>query len=180
MSADPLGRRRDDDVGAVVDGSRDIAGSAESVIDDQRDAGIVSDPGQGLEVGDVEAGVANGFDIDGLGLAVDGASEIFRIVAIDELDVDSQPRQGDLELVVGAAVEVAGGDDVVAGLGNRGQRQKLRRLPGTRGDRRHAAFEGREALFEDVGGRIHDAGVDIAELLQREQAGAMLGIVEGV
>jgi hypothetical protein len=41
--------------------------------------------------------------------------------------------------------------------------------PEAGGHRRHPAFERRDALFEDVGGRIHDAGVDVAELLQREQ-----------
>ena len=85
-----------------------------------------------------------------------------------------------LQLVVGAAVEEARGDDVVAGAGDGGERQELRRLAGGDRDRRRAAFERRDALLEDVGGRIHDPGVDVAELLQREEARAVRRIREGV
>ena len=41
-----------------------------------------------------------------------------------------------------------------------------------------AAFERRHALLEDVGGRVHDAGVDVAELLQREQRRGVVGVFE--
>ena len=40
-----------------------------------------------------------------------------RVVGIDELHGDAERRQDVVELGVGAAVEVAGRDDVVAGLG---------------------------------------------------------------
>ena len=42
------------------------------------------------------------------------------------------------------------------------------------------AFERRNALLEHVGRRVHDAGVDVAELLQRKQAGGVVGVVEHV
>ena len=41
-----------------------------------------------------------------------------------------------------------------------------------------AAFQRRHALLEDVGGGVHDAGIDVAELLQREQRGRMVGVLE--
>ena len=41
-----------------------------------------------------------------------------------------------------------------------------------------AVFERGHALLQHVRGRIHDARVDVAELLQREQRGGVLGIVE--
>ena len=43
-----------------------------------------------------------------------------------------------------------------------------------------AAFEGRDALLEHAGGRVHDPGVDVAELLEPEQAGRVRGVVEDV
>ena len=43
-----------------------------------------------------------------------------------------------------------------------------------------AALERREALFEDVVRRVHEPGVDVAELLQREEVRAVLGVVEVV
>ena len=40
------------------------------------------------------------------------------------------------------------------------------------------SFERRHALLEHVRGRVHDARVDVAELLQREQFGGVRGILE--
>ena len=45
-------------------------------------------------------------------------------------------------------------------------------------DRRHPALERRDPLLEHVVGRVHDAGIDVAELLQREQARGVGGVVE--
>ncbi len=84
------------------------------------------------------------------------------------------------ELVVGAAVEVRGGDDVVAGLAESRQRQELRSLAARRGQGRHAPFEGSHSLFEDVGRRVLQAGVDVAEFFKGKEAGAVIGGVEGV
>jgi hypothetical protein len=86
--------------------------------------------GERLEVRHVEARVADGLDVERLGLRRRSPSEVLRIVALDELHADAEPRERHLELVVGAAVEVAGRDDVVAGLGDGGDRQELRRLAG--------------------------------------------------
>lgn len=46
--------------------------------------------------------------------------------------------------------------------------------------RQRAALERRKALFEDVVRRIHETGVDVAELLEREEVRAVLGVVEVV
>src|SRR6185437_2077793 len=42
----------------------------------------------------------------------------------------------------------------------------------------HSAFQRRDSLFQDVGGGIHDAGVDIAELLQPKQRSRVVGILK--
>ena len=56
----------------------------------------------------------------------------------------------------------------------------FRRLTGREGERADSALEGRDALLQHVGGRVHDPGVDIAEFLEPEQAGRMLGAFEHV
>ena len=58
--------------------------------------------------------------------------------------------------------------------------ERLGRLAGGRGQRRRAAFERRHALLKDVGGGVHDAGVDVAELLQREEPAGVVGILEEI
>ena len=54
------------------------------------------------------------------------------------------------------------------------------RLPGRHGQRAGPAFDRGDALLEDVGGRIHQARVDVPEFLQREQIGGVLGALEDV
>ena len=180
MAADPLGGRGDHDVGAVVDRAADVAGGAEGVVDDERDAVVVGDLGERLEVGHVEARVADRLDVERPRARVDRLREVRRVVAVDELHADAEAREGDLELVVGAAVEVARRDDVVAGLQDRREREELRRLAARGGERGDAALERGDALLEDVGRRVHDPGVDVPELLQREEARAVVGVVERV
>jgi RNA-splicing ligase RtcB len=85
-----------------------------------------------------------------------------------------------VEEVVGAAVERGGGDDLVAGAGQGEDGERLGGLAGGRGERGRAAFERGDALLEDVGGGVHDAGVDVAELLEAEEAAGVVGIVEDV
>ena len=46
--------------------------------------------------------------------------------------------------------------------------------------RRDATLERRDALLERIAGRVHDAAVDVAERLQREQAGRVIGVIERV
>ena len=53
-----------------------------------------------------------------------------------------------------------------------------RRLARRQRQRRHAAFHRRDALLQHVVGRVHDAGVDVAQFLQAEQVGGVLGAVE--
>ena len=52
------------------------------------------------------------------------------------------------------------------------------RMAGCDGQRRRAAFERGDALFQHRLGRVHDAGVDVAEGLQAEQRGGVVGVVE--
>lgn len=73
--------------------------------------------GNGLDIRDVVSWVSNALDIDSLGLVVNGGSNVLRVLTVDELGLDAQAREEDFELVVGAAIQVRGGDDVVAGLG---------------------------------------------------------------
>jgi hypothetical protein len=46
------------------------------------------------------------------------------------------------------------------------------------GQRGGAAFKRGDALFEHGLGRVHDAGVDVAEGLEAEQRGCVIGIIE--
>ncbi|MNT09499.1 hypothetical protein D3C72_1442850 [compost metagenome] len=79
---------------------------------------------------------------------------------------------------VGAAVELGGGDNVVAGGGQRldgvGDGGRPRRDHQTG----YAPLEGGHPLFQHVVGGVHDAGVDVAGHRQVEQIRPVLGAVE--
>ena len=180
VAPDPLGGRLDHHVGAVLDGAAQVAAGREGVVDDERDAVVVGQPGQRRQVGDVVAGVADGLHVERLGLAVDGPGQVRGLHRVDQLHLDAEPRQRHLELVEGASVEPARRDDVVADLGDVGDGEELGRVAGGGGQRRHPALERRHPLLEDVGGRVHEAGVDVPERLEGEEVGPVLGRVEGV
>ncbi len=179
MAAQVLGERVDDDVRSVLDGPQQV-GAGHGVVHDQRHAVVMGHPCQRGDVGHVAQRVADGFDEHGLGAAVDVPREAGRVARVREAGDDALARQRVREQVVGAAIERAGRDDVVAGLGDRLDRVGDGRHARGQRQRGDAAFERRDALFEHVVGGIHDAGVDVARHLQVEQVRAVPGAVEGV
>ena len=94
------------------------------------------------------------------------------------MHVDAEALEGQRELIIGAAVQGAGGHHFIAGLQQRRQRHQLRGLAGRRGQAADAAFERRDAFFEGGSGWIGDAGIDVAEFVQSEQVRRVLGIFE--
>ncbi len=180
MPADPLRRAGRDDVGPVLDRAAQEARRPERVVHHQRHAVGVGDVGDPLEVRDVEARIADRLQVDRLRVRVDQAFDRVGVVAVGDVDVEAAAREGVLELIVGPAVEVARGDDVVAVLTEGVEGQKLGGLPAGGGDGRDAAFERGHPPLEDVVRRVHDAAVDVAELFEGEEVGPVLRIVEGV
>lgn len=117
--------------------------------------------------------------INRLGLPINRAPKILGLIPIHKLRLDAQPRKEDFELVIRAAVQVRRGNDVVA-CGREGRDgDELRGLAGCCGECCDAAFEGRDALFEDVDGRVHDAAVDVAKFFEAEEPCAVGGVIEG-
>ena len=109
-----------------------------------------------------------------------GGPEARRVETVDELHRDAELGQRVVEQVVGAAVEAARADDVVAGRGEVEDRQRLGGLARGQREGRDAALEGRDALLEHAVRRVHDPGVDVPELLEPEQARGVGGVVEHV
>ncbi len=115
-------------------------------------------------------------------LVVDGLAEVFRIVAVHQFYRDAQRRQDVVKLRVSAAVEIASGDDVVASLREVDDRVKHRARAAGESEAGHfvSAFEQGHALFQHVGRRVHQAGVDVAQFLQGKQVRRVLGVFEDV
>ena len=88
--------------------------------------------------------------------------------------------QGDFKLRDRAAIEVRGGDHFVAGRQEGHQRDELRRHAAGNGERARGPFERGHALFKNGGGRVADARVDIAVLLQFEKLRGLISVVENI
>ncbi|MNL26364.1 hypothetical protein D3C87_1478850 [compost metagenome] len=174
-----FGQRMDDDVGAMLDGAEQI-GAGHRVIDDQRDAVRMRDLGQFRHIGDIAQRVADRFAEDGLGACIDQGGEGLGLARVGEAHLDADLWQGVGKQVVGAAIQLAGGDEIVARFGNRLDRVGDGRHARRHGQRGHAAFQRRDPFFQHVLRGVHDARVDVTCHLEVEQVGAMLGIVEGV
>ena len=180
VAAEELGGRVDDDVGAVLERADEVR-RRDRVVDDERDARLVRDVGDELDVEDVDLRVADRLGEEQLGVRSDGAAPLVGVVLVlDERGLDAELRERVLEEVVRAAVDRRRRDDVVARLRDVQHGERLGRL--ARGDEQGAgaALERREALLDDRLGRVLDARVDVAELGEREQVLRVLGVVEHV
>ena len=116
MAADELGGGVDHDVRAVLDGT-DQVGRAEGVVDDQGQAVFVGNFSDGVDVGDIRVGVAQGLQVDGLGVGLNGVFHLRQVVSVDKGGGHTVLRQGVGQQVVAAAVDGLLGHDVVSGLG---------------------------------------------------------------
>ena len=133
------------------------------------------------DVEDVVLRVGDGLGEERLGVRPDGRAPRVQVVGVlHEADLDADLGQRVVEQVVGAAVQPRARHDVVAGVGEVEDREVLGGLTGRQEQRRDAAFERRDALLDDVLGRVHDPGVDVAGLGKAEQRGGVLGAVERV
>ncbi|MNL18749.1 hypothetical protein D3C87_1399070 [compost metagenome] len=177
MATDIFGEAVHHYVGAVFYGFAQHRGG-DSVVDDERHAAGVGHPGEGRQIDDVARRVADALAVDRLGLVVDEGGDGFGAVILGKTHLDSETRQHVGEQGVGAAVELGGGDNVVAGGGQRlngvGDGGRPRRDHQTG----YAPLEGGHPLFQHVVGGVHDAGVDVARHRQVEQIRPVLGAVE--
>lgn len=179
----------------MLNGANKEASSSEGVVDNEGDTLLLADLGNALEIGDVVLGVADGLDVDGFGLVVDGGGDVRGVVTLDKLGGDTKAGEHDLELVVGTAVEVRGGDDVVTGLGKGGDGHELGGLAGGGGDGSDTTFKGGHSLLKDIDGglgrsaassrnglntHVTDTGVDVAKLLEPKKTGTLGRVVKDI
>ncbi len=167
----------DNNVGAMFDRTAEVR-RGEGVVDDERELVLMGDGSNLLNVEDVAAGVRDGFSVETLGLRRDGPAEVLGVIGFDERDTDTHAPEGDVELRVSSTIEGGGGDDMVPGLTDIGDRQELRRLSGGDGEGGHAPFQRGDSFFEHRRGGVHDARIDVAELLQGEELRGIVGVVE--
>ena len=133
-----------------------------------------------FEIDDDAAGVGEVLDKDRLGARGQRAAEILGIGRVDKIAFPAELFERQAELGQRAAVEIARGEKLVARLHQREKDQELRGMARGGGDRGAAAFEARDPLFEHRDRRVVQPRIDVAEIVQVEERGGVVDIVEHI
>ncbi len=176
VTADVFGRRMDDDGSAML--QRPAEHRCCGIVHDQGYAQLAADLGHFLDGEHHQFRIGKRLGVIGARLVVGRLAEGLGIGGIDEAHLNSHGAEGIGKKVPGAAVEIGGADDVVAGLGDVLDGDGGCRLAGTDGKGGGAALQCRDTLLQHVTRRIHNARIDIAELLEGKQVCRMLGPAE--
>ena len=179
VTADELRRGMHNDVRAVLNRANQV-GRAERVVNHQRKAVPVSNFRNCVDVGNIAVRVAEGFQINRAGVALNGVLDLGEVVRIHERRGDAKMRQGMLQQVVAAAVNRLLRDDVTAILRQRLNRVVNRRRTGCQRKRRNTAFQRRNALFQHILRGVGQSAIDIARICQTETCGGMGGVLKDV
>src|SRR3954451_12873558 len=135
------------------------------------------------EVGNIkyfESGITDGLADHQAGVGADRRSELLQLARLHKAGGDTEARQRVGEQIDAAAVKRGRGDDVVASIKQRGNREVQRGHAAGRADRADASLQPGEPLFEHRGGRVGNSGVDMPRAFEVEQRGGMLGILKKV
>src|SRR5690606_2581135 len=124
------------------------------VVDDQGHAMLVGDLGQGLQVNNVAFRITDGLTENGAGPFINVLGEGSGIVAVRKAYFNSLAWEGMGKQVVGAAVELADADDIIAGFTNGLDGGGNGRHTRGHGQCADSAFQSRHALFQHVIGRV--------------------------
>ena len=179
VAGEVLGQRMDDQRRAVLDRAAEVW-RGRGIVDDQRQARVVGDPRDHVEVGDVAAGVGDALAEDRAGIVVDGGLDRVGVVEVDELRGPAEALDRLAELGDRPAVEPGRDHDVAPRRHQREQRHDLRRVPRRTADSADAAFQRGDAFLQHRHGGVGQAGIDVAHLLQVEERGGVVGVAEHV
>ena len=130
-----------------------------------RDIVGLRDVGHLLEGEDGNIRIAQRFAVDDLGIGLNRRGKFVWIIGINKGRLDAHAGKGVEELIVCTAIETTAGDDMITLTAKRHDRHHLSNVTAARGQRTHTPFKIRQTLFQHIIGGVHDAGIDIAELL---------------
>ena len=181
VPAEPFGEGVHHDVCAVFKGTGEVGGR-EGRIDNEGYSAGVGVLGDCIQIGDLKSRVGNGLGEEGARFVVGGLGEIFGILRVDKANLDSESGEDVVELGVGAAIEISGGDNVVSNLGEIDDGVEDSRGAGGEGESRHfvGAFEQGDPCFENRLSGIHDAAVNVTKFFEGKEIGGVFGAVENV
>ena len=152
-------------------------------------ADYASDDGGLMPVKDVEKllgqlheaiDLAQGLEVDGLGVLLNGALDFRKVVRIHKGGGNAELGQGVGQQVIAAAVDGLLGDNVIARLSQSLNGVGDSRRTGSQSQGRHAALQSCQALFQYILGGVGQTAVDVARIRQAKPRRRMGRIAEYV
>src|SRR3712207_6595220 len=107
MASDELGSGVNNNIGTVLDGTDQI-GSTKGVVNDKGNAVLMGQICPGLNVDDITGRVAQGLNIERLGILLNGCLCSCQIRRANESGLDAIILKGMLQEVIGSAVDIVG------------------------------------------------------------------------
>jgi hypothetical protein len=179
VSTHEFRQRVHDDIRAVFEWTQQYR-RRDGVIDDQRNLMAMRDFGQCFEVADVPGGIAYALAEHRAGVPVDQLFDRSRMIALAKSNIDTELRQKMRKQGMRGAVKLWDGDEVFADLSDIQHCIVERRLPGADGECSDPAFEGGNAPFEHIVGRIADAPIAMALDFEIKERRRLLRAVESI
>ena len=131
-----------------------------------------------VNVGNVAVGIAEGLEVNGLRVGLNGCFDLLEIVRVDKRRRHAEGFERMGKQIVCAAVDRLLADDVVTLLGERFDRICNCRRAGSNRQGRYAALERCDALFKDVLCGVCEPAVDVARVRQAEAGRSLCAVTE--
>ena len=173
MTAKELRCRVNDHVGTVLNGPDNI-GCSERVVNDERQVVAVGQRCQGINIGHVRVRIAERLGIYQFCVGSYSCLHGTEVVHVDNGIAHSLIGQRVGNQVIGAAIEVVGGNDVVAGQRNVLNGVRHCGCTAGHGQTGHAAFECCHAVFKHALRGVGQTTVDVTGIAQSEAVGSVL------
>ena len=179
VAADELRCGVNHNVSAVLERANQV-GRAEGIIDHERQAVLMCDRRNRVDVRDIGVRVAEGLEVDCLGVRANCILDLIELVRIDKGGLDAELLQRVREEVVGAAVDGLLCDNVVARLRECLEGVGNCRRTGCDRECRGAALKRCDSLLKDILRGVRKSAVDVAGVSQTEAVCRMLRVAEHV
>ena len=116
VAANELGCRMDHHISPMLNGTDQI-GRAEGIVDDQRQAMLMCNGCDGIDIRNIRIGIAQGFNVDSLGVVLNGIPYLGKIMGIYKCGLNAIEGQCMSQQIGGTAVNSLLSNDMLTGLG---------------------------------------------------------------
>ncbi len=140
----------------------------------------VGDLSDGVNVGDVAVRIAQGLQVNGFGVGLDGGGNGVQVMDVHKGSLNTVLGQGVGQQVIAAAVDGLLGHDMLSRLSQGLDDVSDGRGAGGGGQRRHTPLQGGQPSLQYILSGVGQPTVDVAGVRQTEPGGGVGGVSEHI